>query len=272
MTSSDLILAATAGAVCLALCATLWAMSQRRRFEDHLARLKARAQALETRLMDSQGAAEAFESAVVVIHDRRRRPGVRRGRPGRMRQDPRRRRRRPGRGRRVDRGRSRPRPQAEGPVRTGRGLRLRSAWPARRGAGRGPGGRNPRLAAPGRGRRQRDRPARRRPLRRLHGRPSRAGLDLGRRRRAGLGQRGLSARGRGGDGRRRHARQQVDRPGRRRPGRSRPPRPASFANSSAGYRWTAAAAPCASRPSRWTAAGSGCSAATSPRSRTCATR
>jgi hypothetical protein len=69
MTSSDLILAATAGAVCLALCATLWAMSQRRRFEDHLARLKARAASLETRLMDSQGAAEAFESAVVVIHD-----------------------------------------------------------------------------------------------------------------------------------------------------------------------------------------------------------
>jgi poly(3-hydroxybutyrate) depolymerase len=70
MTSSDLILAATAGAVCLALCATLWAMSQRRRFEDHLARLKARAEALETRLMDSQGAAEAFESAlVIVLHD-----------------------------------------------------------------------------------------------------------------------------------------------------------------------------------------------------------
>jgi signal transduction histidine kinase len=69
MTSSDLILAATAGAVCLALCATLWAMSQRRRFEDHLARLKTRAQALETRLMDSQGAAEAFDSALVAIHD-----------------------------------------------------------------------------------------------------------------------------------------------------------------------------------------------------------
>src|SRR6478752_2675709 len=69
MTSSDLILAATAGAVCLALCATLWAMSQRRRFEDHLARLKTRATRLETRLMDSQGAAEAFESAVVAIHD-----------------------------------------------------------------------------------------------------------------------------------------------------------------------------------------------------------
>ncbi|HWU13710.1 MAG TPA: two-component sensor histidine kinase, partial [Caulobacter sp.] len=69
MTSSDLILAATAGAVCLALCATLWAMSQRRRFEDHLARLKTRAKALETRLMDAQGAAEAFETAVVVLHD-----------------------------------------------------------------------------------------------------------------------------------------------------------------------------------------------------------
>ncbi|HWW26218.1 MAG TPA: two-component sensor histidine kinase, partial [Caulobacter sp.] len=69
MTSSDLILAATAGAVCLALCATLWAMSQRRRFEDHLTRLKTRARALETRLMDSQGAAEAFETAVVVLHD-----------------------------------------------------------------------------------------------------------------------------------------------------------------------------------------------------------
>ena len=69
MTSSDLILAATAGAVCLALCATLWAMAQRRRFEDSLARLKARAETLEYRLMDSQGAAEAFETAVIAIHD-----------------------------------------------------------------------------------------------------------------------------------------------------------------------------------------------------------
>ena len=69
MTSSDLILAATAGAVCLALCATLWAMAQRRRFERHTAHLTSRADALEYRLMDSQGAAEAFDTAVIAIHE-----------------------------------------------------------------------------------------------------------------------------------------------------------------------------------------------------------
>jgi signal transduction histidine kinase len=69
MTSSDLILAATAGAVCLALCATLWALSQRRQFESHVTRLRARNHALEDRLTDSQGAAEAFEAAVIAIHE-----------------------------------------------------------------------------------------------------------------------------------------------------------------------------------------------------------
>ena len=55
MTSHELILAAAAGAVCLAICATLWALAQRRRFEARLA-------VLQGRLADPafyQGAAEA---------------------------------------------------------------------------------------------------------------------------------------------------------------------------------------------------------------------
>jgi signal transduction histidine kinase len=67
MTSPDLILAATAGAVCLALCATLWAMAQRRRFERQLSHLRGRLQGLEHGALAAQAAAEAFDTVVVAV-------------------------------------------------------------------------------------------------------------------------------------------------------------------------------------------------------------
>ncbi|MGR4865564.1 cell cycle protein kinase DivL [Caulobacter sp. LARHSG274] len=67
MTSPDLILAATAGAVCLALCATLWAMSQRRRFEGQLSQLRAQLEGLEHGGLAAQAAAEAFDTVVVAV-------------------------------------------------------------------------------------------------------------------------------------------------------------------------------------------------------------
>ncbi|WP_168076851.1 hypothetical protein, partial [Caulobacter sp. SSI4214] len=42
MTSYDLILAAAAGAVCLAICVMLLSLGQRRRYEARIAALKAR--------------------------------------------------------------------------------------------------------------------------------------------------------------------------------------------------------------------------------------
>jgi len=67
MTSPDLILAATAGAVCLALCATLWAMAQRRRFESQLSHLRARLEGLEHGAQAVQASAEAFDTVVVAV-------------------------------------------------------------------------------------------------------------------------------------------------------------------------------------------------------------
>jgi len=66
MTSYDLILAATAGAVCLALCVALWAFGQRRGFEARIAALKAR---LTLQGGDAEAPAwvEAFDSAVIAV-------------------------------------------------------------------------------------------------------------------------------------------------------------------------------------------------------------
>lgn len=69
MTSPDLILAATAGAVCLALCATLWAMAQRRRFESRLERWSGRVAELEYKVDAVQTSAEAFDTAVIGLDD-----------------------------------------------------------------------------------------------------------------------------------------------------------------------------------------------------------
>ncbi|MBO9710929.1 MAG: PAS-domain containing protein [Caulobacter sp.] len=67
MTSPDMILAATAGAVCLALCATLWAMAQRRRFEAQMAHMRARLDALESGDLSAQASAEAFDTVVIAV-------------------------------------------------------------------------------------------------------------------------------------------------------------------------------------------------------------
>lgn len=66
MTSYDLILAAAAGAVCLAICVTLWSLGQRRSYEARIA-------ALKTRLIHQGGGGdapawvEAFDSAVLAV-------------------------------------------------------------------------------------------------------------------------------------------------------------------------------------------------------------
>ncbi len=66
MTSYDLILAAAAGAVCLAICVALWSLGQRRSYEARIAALKAR--------LIQQGGAddapawiEAFDTAVLAV-------------------------------------------------------------------------------------------------------------------------------------------------------------------------------------------------------------
>lgn len=68
MTPFDLILAATAGAVCLAICVSLWSLSQRRNYEARLAALKARL--VEQPGGDSTTApawVEAFDTAIVAV-------------------------------------------------------------------------------------------------------------------------------------------------------------------------------------------------------------
>ena len=71
MTSHELILAAAAGAVCLAICATLWALAQRRRFEARLAVLQGRLSSLESGALAAQASAEAFDSALISVEDGR---------------------------------------------------------------------------------------------------------------------------------------------------------------------------------------------------------
>ncbi|MDI1365354.1 MAG: two-component sensor histidine kinase, partial [bacterium] len=71
MTSYDLILAAAAGAVCLAICATLWALAQRRRFEARLAVLQGRLSGLEGGALAVQASVEAFDSALISVEDGR---------------------------------------------------------------------------------------------------------------------------------------------------------------------------------------------------------
>jgi signal transduction histidine kinase len=71
MTSYDLILAAAAGAVCLAICATLWALAQRRRFQARLAVLQGRLSGLEGGALAVQASIEAFDSALISVEDGR---------------------------------------------------------------------------------------------------------------------------------------------------------------------------------------------------------
>jgi signal transduction histidine kinase len=69
MNSNELILAAAAGAVCLAICATLWALAQRRLFEARLAVLQGRLSGLGSGVLAAQASAEAFDSALISVED-----------------------------------------------------------------------------------------------------------------------------------------------------------------------------------------------------------
>ena len=68
MGASDLILAAAAGAVCLALAATFWALAQGRSMAARIAELSARVKTAEFAAEAARGAVEAFDGAVVAIH------------------------------------------------------------------------------------------------------------------------------------------------------------------------------------------------------------
>jgi signal transduction histidine kinase len=67
MGASDLVLAAAAGAVCLAIAATVWALAQGRSAAARIAALDARLQTLQLEADAARGAAEAFDGAVLAI-------------------------------------------------------------------------------------------------------------------------------------------------------------------------------------------------------------
>jgi signal transduction histidine kinase len=69
MTSYDLILAAAAGAVCLAICATLWALAQRRGFEARLTALQSKLSGLGSGVLAAQASAEAFDNVLISVED-----------------------------------------------------------------------------------------------------------------------------------------------------------------------------------------------------------
>ncbi len=69
MSSQDLILAAAAGAVSLAICATLWALAQRRRLEDIAAHLRRQLSDLEKDTLSAHASVEAFDSALLAVED-----------------------------------------------------------------------------------------------------------------------------------------------------------------------------------------------------------
>ncbi|HEX6860269.1 MAG TPA: ATP-binding protein [Caulobacteraceae bacterium] len=69
MNPPDLILAAVAGSISLAVCAVLWALIQRRRTEERVAALQAKLSALSARTDVAQASVEAFDSALVAVED-----------------------------------------------------------------------------------------------------------------------------------------------------------------------------------------------------------
>jgi signal transduction histidine kinase len=71
MDAHQLILAAAAGAVSLAICAVLWALAQRRQAQDRVAVIAARLAAVEARADAAQASAEAFDSALLAVEDGR---------------------------------------------------------------------------------------------------------------------------------------------------------------------------------------------------------
>src|SRR5579859_4919664 len=71
MSAFQLILAAAAGAVCLAICAVLWALAQRRQAQGRVEALAARLASVEARAEAAQASAEAFDSALLAVEDGR---------------------------------------------------------------------------------------------------------------------------------------------------------------------------------------------------------
>jgi signal transduction histidine kinase len=71
MSAHQLILAAAAGAVSLAICAVLWALAQRRQAQDRVDALAARLAGVQHRAEAAQASAEAFDSALLAVEDGR---------------------------------------------------------------------------------------------------------------------------------------------------------------------------------------------------------
>ncbi|MBI1197088.1 MAG: PAS domain-containing protein [Phenylobacterium sp.] len=69
MNAHELMLAAAAGAVSLALSAVLWALAQRRAADRRVAALNARIRQLEVGAEAAQASAEAFDSALLAVED-----------------------------------------------------------------------------------------------------------------------------------------------------------------------------------------------------------
>ncbi|WP_430423647.1 ATP-binding protein [Phenylobacterium sp.] len=69
MNAHELMLAAAAGAVCLAISAALWAFAQRRAADRRIAELRARIRQLELGAETAQASAEAFDSALLAVED-----------------------------------------------------------------------------------------------------------------------------------------------------------------------------------------------------------
>src|SRR3990167_5351317 len=69
MSEHELILAAAAGAVMLAICATLLALAQRRQGEARIEALRQKIASLELGAEAAQASAEAFDSALLAVQD-----------------------------------------------------------------------------------------------------------------------------------------------------------------------------------------------------------
>ncbi|MCR5878367.1 PAS domain-containing sensor histidine kinase [Phenylobacterium sp. J367] len=69
MSADQLILAAAAGAVSLAICAVLWALIQRRHAQGRVEALAERLAGIEARAEAAQASAEAFDSALLAVED-----------------------------------------------------------------------------------------------------------------------------------------------------------------------------------------------------------
>jgi len=67
LTGADLILAAAAGAICLAICATLWALAQRRAADRQIGALQTRIASIETQALAAHASAEAFDCALLAV-------------------------------------------------------------------------------------------------------------------------------------------------------------------------------------------------------------